>query len=70
MRRRANTRQDRACHHPPPPLNNEGEIMVFAFGFLLAGLIALAATTTPEQASANLKAWLDRFKGAKPGPKP
>jgi hypothetical protein len=40
--------------------------MVFAFGFLLAGLIALAASTTPEQASSNLNAWLNRLKGAKP----
>jgi hypothetical protein len=40
--------------------------MIFAFGFLLAGLIALIATTTPDQASRNLKAWTDRLKGVKP----
>ena len=39
--------------------------MVFAFGFFLAGLIALMASTTPEQASSNLTAWLNRFKGSK-----
>jgi hypothetical protein len=41
--------------------------MVFAFGFLLAGLIALAASTTPEQASRNLKAWKERLTGSKSG---
>jgi hypothetical protein len=44
--------------------------MIFAFGFLLAGLIALVATTTPDQASRNLKAWTDRFKGIKTDLKP
>jgi hypothetical protein len=41
--------------------------MEFAFGFLLASLIALAISTSPERALCNLKVWMDRLKGSKSG---